>query len=402
MEEKRKKTGHTKESPAPVSPPPPAPPTPPHPPAEEAVGFPTQFARLFFGAITLLVLYYAYEIVKPFLIEIFLALVLFFTVKPLFLALTRLLRGRRALASALTCLVLALVILIPLLTLVSIIANQALELSRQISRGLQDGHLWQWCSAQIDHFKGYLVHLNLPLPPENIKLEQIIQTVLAKASEFIYNNAVSLLKGFTSYLFSLILVLFLAFFMFLQGDDFIAEVKKLSPLDTAHNEEIFREMEKTIKSTLWSTVVVAFIQGAVGGVGLFLFGVPQAAFWGVVMVPSALMPLVGAAIIWFPAALYLFFVGSLAKAIGLALWCAVIIGSIDNLLKPMLMRGARHVPTIFLLFSILGGITYFGMVGFILGPLILSFLLSLLRIYQTTILRPAHAKSHSKDKKTPL
>jgi predicted PurR-regulated permease PerM len=361
----------------------------PTPAPEEKAALPTHFARLFFGAVTLLVLYFTYLIIKPYLIDIFLALVLFFTFKPLYRLITRALWGLQALASGLTCLFLALLICIPLFSLVSIIANQALEFSSVVGKGLQSGHLWPWVSAKISAVQEYLVHLNLPLPPEQIKLEQTVQTILKQASQFIYANAIGLIKGFTTFFLDLILVLFITFFLFLQGDDFIEEIKKLSPLEAGHNEEILQEMEKTIKATLRGTVVVALVQGILGGVGFLLFGVPQAAFWGTLMVPAAVIPLVGSALIWVPAALYLFFQGALAKALGLFLFCLVFIGSVENLLKPLLMKGTRSTPSIFILFSILGGIAYFGMIGFILGPLILSFLLSLLRIYERAILAPS-------------
>jgi predicted PurR-regulated permease PerM len=364
---------------------------PPAPSPEPGGGFPTQFARLFFGVVTVLVLYYSYAIIKPYLVDIFLALVVFFTAKPLHQVLTRLLFGRRALASALTCLILALIIIIPLITLVSIVARQALEFSSLLNQGLQSGTLGQWLNAKMDLLKNYLVHLNLPLPPEQIKFESLVQTILTNASKFIYNNAIGFLSGFTGFVLDLSLVLFVAFFLFLQGDDFIAEVKKLSPLSTADNEMIVSEMEATIKATLWSTVVVAFIQGSLGGVGFFLFGVPQAAFWGTVMVPASVIPVVGAAIIWLPAVIYLFLQGAWAKSLGLLVFCALFIGSVDNLLKPMLMRGTRSTPTVLVLLSILGGISYFGMIGFILGPFILSLLLSLLSIYEKAILAPSRS-----------
>ena len=376
----------------PAPPPGPAAVCPPRLPAEERAAFPTQFARLFFGVITLLVLYFSYLVVKPYLIDIFMAMVLFFTAKPLYRVLTRALFGMRTLASFLTCLILALVILIPLVSLVSIIANQALEFSGVVRQGIQSGHLWQLVDAKIKALQGWLVHLNLPVPAEQIKLDQIILTVLTKASEFIYGNAIGFLKGFTYFFLDLVLVLFIAFFMFIQGDDFIEEIKKLSPLDAAHNEEIMRETENTIKATLWGTVIVAFVQGILGGVGFWIFGLPQPAFWGTVMIPAAVIPVVGSAIIWGPAAVYLLVAGHVGPGVGLIIWGGVLVSVIDNLLKPMLMKGSRSTPSIFILFSILGGITYFGMIGFILGPLILSFLLSLLRIYQKTILlRPALA-----------
>jgi predicted PurR-regulated permease PerM len=378
----------TKMPKAPGEPLPPCAPVPGHGPGG---GFPTQFARLFFGVITVLVLYYSYAIIKPYLVDIFLALVIFFVAKPLYRGLTRLLFGKRSLASALTCLILALIIIVPLITLVSIVARQALEFSSLLSQGLQSGTLGHWLNTKMDLFKSYLVHLNLPLPPEQIKFEGLVKTILSNASKFIYNNAINFLSGFTGFILDLALVLFVTFFLFLEGDDFIDEVKKLSPLSDADNEMIVSEMEATIKATLWSTVVVAFIQGSLGGIGFFLFGVPQAAFWGTVMVPASVIPVVGAAIIWMPAVIYLFLVGYWGMGLGLLIFCAVFIGSVDNLLKPMLMRGTRSTPTVLVLLSILGGISYFGMIGFILGPFILSLLLSLLSIYEKAILAPSRS-----------
>jgi predicted PurR-regulated permease PerM len=368
---------------------PPAAPCQPCPPAEEKSAFPTHFARLFFAFITLLVLYYSYLIIKPFLLDIFMALVVFFAAKPLYRGLCFLCLGRKVLASGLTCLIVLIVVVVPLLALGSIIATQTLEFSSQVSKGLQSGQLWQWVTAKTEAIKAYLIHLNLPLPPGEIQLDQIVQTAVAKSSAFIYSNAVGLVKGFTSFLFDMLLVLFIAFFMFLQGDDFIEAIKALSPLDSKHNDEILRETETTIKATLWGTVIVAFVQGFLGGVGFLIFGLPQPAFWGTVMVPAAVIPVVGSAIIWGPAAVYLIFTGHIWPGVGLIIWGGVLVSAIDNVLKPILMKGSGSTPTIFILFSILGGITYFGMIGFILGPLILSFLLSLLRIYQKTILTPA-------------
>ena len=368
-----------------------SPPCQPAKPLEEKSAFPTHFARLFFGVITLLVLYYSYLIIKPYLLDIFMALVLFFAARPLYNGLCRLLWQRRDLASALTCIILLLLILIPLFSLMSIIATQALEFSSHVSKAMQSGQVWPWIAAKIDALKSYLAHLDLPLPPGEINLEQIVQTAVTKATAFIYTNAIGLIKGFTYFFFDLILVLLIAFFMFLQGDAFIAELMKLSPLEASHNEEILRETEATIKATLWGTVIVAFIQGFLGGVGFLIFGLSQPAFWGTVMIPASVIPLVGSAIIWGPAAIYLLFTGHLGHGIGLIIWGGVAVSVIDNVLKPLLVKGGRSTPSIFILFSILGGITYFGMLGFILGPLILSFLLSLLSIYQKTILQPPPA-----------
>jgi len=355
-------------------------------PRPEKNDFPSQFARYFFGVLTLVVLYYTYLITKPFLVEIFLGLVIFLISKPLYNLILRCCFGYRSLSSAITCLLLAVFIILPILTLAGIIAGQALDIYTMINRGLHSGALWQNLIEKLDFLQELAKKLNLPINLENLRLEQFIQTALVSASQFIYENAIGLVKGFTNVIFSLLLILFVAFFCFLEGDDFIQAIKELSPLEPAHNEEILGDVEKTIKATLRGTVIVALIQGILGGVGFWLFGVPKAAFWGTVMVPASVIPVVGAALIWLPGALFLFFQNHIGAAMGLIFWSVVIIGSVDNILKPFLMKGARYTPTVFTLFAIMGGISYFGTIGFILGPLILSFFLSVLSIYRHTIL----------------
>lgn len=361
----------------------PAPPVAPPPVTDD---FPTRFARVFFGVLALIILYYSYLIIKPFLVEIFLSLVLFIISKPLYNLMFNLFR-RPGLSSAVTCLLLAFFIVVPILTLASLIASQALDIYNLISQGLHSGDLWQNLTEKLAFIQDYAKKLNIPLNLDKLQIEQLIRSALINASQFIYTNSIGLVKGFTSVIFSLLLILFITFFYFMEGDKFIDGIKALSPLDPTHNQEILGDVENTIKATLRGTVIVALVQGILGGLGFLIFGVPRAAFWGTVMVPTSVIPVVGAALIWLPGALFLFFQGHTGYALGLVFWGIVVIGSIDNLVKPYLMKGARYTPTIFTLFAIMGGITYFGTIGFILGPLILSFLLSVLSIYQNTILR---------------
>jgi len=151
---------------------------PPCPVPEIQEGLHTRFARLFFGVITLLVLYYSYLIIKPYLLNIFMALVLFFHRQAPLPGPHRLLRGYKVLASGFTCIILLLIILVPLFSLMSIIATQALDFSSEVTKGIQSGHLWNWVTTKVDAFKLYLAHLNLPLPPGDIDLSQIVKTAV--------------------------------------------------------------------------------------------------------------------------------------------------------------------------------------------------------------------------------
>ncbi|MDD3581384.1 MAG: AI-2E family transporter [Desulfobacca sp.] len=353
-------------------------------PGKPAV-FPSAYAKLFFAALTLVVLYFFYIIIKPYLVQIFLAFVLFFTTRPLYRGLTVLMRGQRALAAFCTCVVLSLLITLSLWTLANIMAKQALELYSSVSAGLKSDQVWPQISAKWDLVRDSLENLGLAVP-EQADLEDVLQTVLSQVSLFIYDNAINLARRFISYFLNLLLVLFLTFFMFLQGDAFIGEIKKLSPLDEVHNQEILQVTEATIKVTIRTTLIVALIQGILGGLGFFLFQVSEPVFWGAMMGVASVLPVVGPVIIWLPGVIYLYFRGDLGLALGLFLWGSLIISMVDNLLRPILIKGVQSTSTVLIFLSILGGISYFGMVGFILGPLILSFLLSLLRIYQKAAL----------------
>jgi predicted PurR-regulated permease PerM len=363
-------------------------------PPEKVIAFSSTYAKIFFAAITVLTLYFVYIIIKPYLVQIFLAFVLFLASKPLFRSLVWLFRGRRALPAFITCLVLGLLITLPLFALVNIIAKQALELYSSVSSGLKSEQFWQQISGKWEFLRGYAESLGLTLP-EQANLEQVLQTVLTHVSQFIYSNAIDLVRGFTSYFLNLLLILFIAFFMLLQGDDFIDQIKKLSPMNEAHNQEILQVTESTIKATLWGTLIVALVQGILGGAGFFLFRIPEPVFWGTMMMVVSILPVIGPAIIWAPGVVFLYLRGDPALALGLFLWGAIIVSMVDNLLRPLLIKGAQSTSTILIFLSILGGVTYFGMVGFILGPLLLSFLLSLLRIYQRTVLATIPEKAVS-------
>ena len=146
--------------------------------------------------------------------EIFLALVLFMISKPLYSMILQLFRGRRGLASALTCLLLAFFIVVPILTLASIIAGQALDIYNLISEGLHSGDLWQNLTEKLAFVQDYAKQFNIPLNLDNLQIEQLIRSALVNASQFIYTNSIGLVKGFTSVIFSLLLILFITFFYF--------------------------------------------------------------------------------------------------------------------------------------------------------------------------------------------
>jgi predicted PurR-regulated permease PerM len=206
--------------------------------------------------------------------------------------------------------------------------------------------------------------------------------VLGKVSEFVYANATAVIMGFSSVLINFVLVIFITFFLFVDGEAFLTEVKRLSPLDEKYDNEILGELKKTIVATFKGTLIIAVVQGILGSIGLLISGIGSWALWGVVMIFTSLIPFVGTGIVWAPAAVYLAITGHYIAAVFLAAWGVLVVGMADNLLRPYLLKGESNVHPLLIFFSIMGGIAYFGGFGIIIGPLVLSLLFYLLAIYK--------------------
>ncbi len=135
------------------------------------------------------------------------------------------------------------------------------------------------------------------------------------------------------------------------------------------------------RATLKGSLLIGLIQGGAAGLGFWVGGVPGPAFWGTVMVVLSILPAIGAAIIWIPAVIYLFLVGEVASGVGLLVWCAVVVGSIDNLLRPRLIGRDARMSDLLILISTLGGILLFGAVGFVVGPIVAALFVTVWHIY---------------------
>jgi predicted PurR-regulated permease PerM len=337
-----------------------------------------------FIALLIGVLYLFYLIIHPFLSDLFIAMVMALVFHPFYLKVKKILKGWEILSALVTIFFIILVFLIPVSLLSGVITSQSLDLYEKLSAGLKDGSFDNLLDFQslnvaktLDRF-----HLNIPA----LHLEEFVGNILKTLSQFIYSEMAVLAKGLVGILFDVIIVLFICFFLLIDGERFLEEIKVLNPLEGSHHDRIISQLERTLKATLKGSVIVAIVQGILGGVGFWLFQIPSSAFWGVCMVFSSVIPLVGTGIIWIPAALYLAFTSSFWTALGLALWGTLIIAGADNVLRPMLLKGKANLHPLLTFLSVLGGLLYFGFLGFILGPVVLSFLMTLFEIYKTEFL----------------
>ena len=157
----------------------------------------------------------------------------------------------------------------------------------------------------------------------------------------------------------------------------------LSPLTDSDDEKIIDKLLKTINGVMKGTLFIAIVQGVLMAIGLTLFGVQNAAIWGVVAAITSLIPSVGTAMVSVPAVIFLFATGHIISALGLAIWSSILVGTIDNFLTPYIIGNKVNIPPFLVLFSVLGGISLLGPVGVLMGPLTVSLLYTLIEIYQS-------------------
>jgi len=342
------------------------------------------FSNFVFMAFLLGVLYLFYLVIRPFLTDIFVATVTAMIFYPLYKKFLKVFKGWKILSAILSLFLIILAFLIPISLLSGVITSQSLDLYEKISKGLMDGSFKKAIDLKLVYFNLFFDRWRVDI--QSLRLEEYAGKFLGSFSNFAYTEMTAFAKGLAGVFFDLIIVLFISFFLLIDGEKFLQEIKMVSPLDVTHHDRILYQLERTIKATLKGSIIVAITQGILGGIGFWIFGVPSSAFWGVCMVFSSVIPLIGTSIIWIPAALYLAFTSSLWMGIALALWGTLIISGADNVLRPLLLRGEANLHPLLTFLSVLGGIIYFGFLGFILGPVVLSFLMTLFDIYKKDFL----------------
>jgi predicted PurR-regulated permease PerM len=236
------------------------------------------------------------------------------------------------------------------------------------------------------------------LPKRYPTLEEWIAYVQAQVTPVLTGGAAQLASGANTLLQGVLsrvtraaidlgLFLLMLFFLLRDGGRLKDELRPVSPFSEKQESQIFEHLERTILGALQAIVVVPVAQGILAGIGFMIFGVPSPLLWGTVVILAATVPLVGSPLGWVPAVVYLAIQGQLAPALGLLVYCTVIVSGSDNVVKPLLLRGAARIHPLLGFLSIIGGVLAFGVFGFLIGPVILSLVLSAIRIYRLDILR---------------
>ncbi len=331
------------------------------------------FGALFFTAsvLTLMVLW-------PFLNSIAIAFVLAIVFKPLYRYFHLRLKINSSISSATSIVVIGLVIVLPL----SLLFSQILQEARDVSIYLVSEDSEQYINKAAGAVENYVQKI---VPDYKLDLgsytEQFSSGLVRGALEnwsIITSGTLSVLSG----LLSLVIAVVSIYFLFKDGPELRQNIIRYSPLSEDLDRKIMQKLEDTINSVIRGSFLVAIVQGALASFGLFVFSVPNPVLWGVVAAVGALIPGVGTAIVLLPAVLYLFFVSTPFAALGLLIWSVLVVGLIDNILRPYFYSRGIKIHPILILLSVLGGISVFGPLGFVFGPLILSLFFTLLETHR--------------------
>lgn len=332
--------------------------------------------RYFFFGLLLAVLVFTFFIFKPFWIVLVLGISLSIVLYPMYDWLKKKLPNW--LSAFLTVLFLAIIICGPLLGIGAIVFHQSQDVYNSVVNSGNTGPFIDLIGNKINN-----------ILPEGITFD--INEKVSGFISFLSGNIAKIFSTTLSTLFSFVLMLLSIFYFLKDGERWRKAIISLSPLSDADDKKIITRLSLSINGIMKGYLFIALIQGLLMGIGLAIFGVPNPALWGVVAGIVSLIPSVGTTLVSVPAIIFLYATGHLLSAVGLLIWSVALVGMIDNLLSPLFISKKINIPPFLILFSVLGGISLLGPVGILIGPLIVSLLLTLISIYrnefkQSTIL----------------
>ncbi|MCR9090432.1 MAG: AI-2E family transporter [Proteobacteria bacterium] len=269
-----------------------------------------------------------------------------------------------ALTTLLTCMVL---VVLPVLFLLGSFLQQALSIYQQIESGeIQPGNYVERVREAFPAVQGLLERFDIDV---NTLRENAAQAAVA-ASQFLARNALAFGQGAFGFVLQLALMLYVAFFLLRDGRVLVDLLIQALPLGDERERLLFQKFAEVARATVKGNLLVAMVQGMLGGLIFWILGLPAPLLWGVVMTVLSLIPAIGAGLVWLPAAVYLYAIGAWVSATVLIAYGVLIIGLADNLLRPILVGRDTKLPDWMVLLSTLGGIVMVGISGFVVGPLI--------------------------------
>lgn len=322
--------------------------------------------------------YLTYKILDPFLNPIAWAIVFAIVFYPLYISLLRYMKYK-SLASAITVSIIILIILGPFTYLSFLLVDDI----RNFLEGLNSGTFESLKNILTNSKISQIIErIQSNLGMEGVDFGKLITENIKKIGHEIVTRLSSGLKNITTVFLNFIFMLFAVFFFLRDGPGFLSRIRDYLPFPDEDKNRLISKVKDMIISTVYGGVVVALVQGLIGGITFYLLGIPSAVLWGAAISVMSFLPMLGTFSVWGPMTGYLFIQGLYGKGIILLIVGSLGISMVDNILKPIIISGRTKMPTLAVFFSVLGGIKIFGFIGFIMGPLVLALFISVFEIFR--------------------
>lgn len=314
--------------------------------------------------------------IRPFLTPLLLAAILTGLSYPLQQQMARFTRGRTALAAGLTILLLLLVVVGPLLAFLGVVASQAGDVTAAIT---------PWLQEQLAASKAGNLSSRFPLPdflaPYQTQIYAKLGEFTSLVGQFLFATVTAATRGTASFLFALFVMLYAMFFFLRDGESLLKQALYYIPLRTEDELRMVEKFVSITRATLKGSMVIGILQGTLAGCAFAISGVPAAAFWGTVMAVLSIIPGLGAALVWIPAAGWLYVSGHSGAAAGLTLWCVTVVSMVDNVVRPRVVGRDTQMSDLMIMLSTLGGLLLFGATGLLVGPILAGLFVTVWEIY---------------------
>jgi predicted PurR-regulated permease PerM len=315
----------------------------------------------------------------PLLWAVILALVFY----PLYERLLKVVKGRKNIASALTVLVVAMLTVGPMILFTGTLVKEALGFYQDLAVSLNAKRyegLWEnFLDSPLRHVWDSIAQKTANL---NIQIVPLLGRAAQQISESVVNQVQSGAKNFLFFVLNYFITIFIFFFFLRDGNAMAHGLIDLFPMTHENKRMVFQKLSDTVTAVVHGLVITGGIQAVLGGLAFWVLGVPFPLFLAMLIAFLALVPIGGAILVWCPAAAYLFLSGHGIKGLILFIWGTVIVSMVDNVVKPLVISNKTNLPTLFLFLAILGGLSFYGLIGIFLGPIILALFLSLIEIYR--------------------
>jgi predicted PurR-regulated permease PerM len=345
-------------------------------------------SKYFFIGLFVVVVALTFWVAKPFLNALIVSAVVAYVFRPLYLWLNKKIKYKNVCSLLVSAFILFLFIM-PLFLVIESAAPDARYAYVRAKQKIMSGEFIDVrCASSNENFLCvWQSKISDFLQQPDIKYQ--MSDAVSKVTGFVIEKISSVVLALPMILLNLFVIFFSVFYLLRDGDLLVESAKSILPIHPKHRDHIFKRLQQTARAVIYGALVVAVIQGTLGGLGFLIFGISSPLLWGIVMALFALVPFVGTALIWVPAAVGLILAGSaennpvlLWKGIGLMIYGALIIAGIDNVLKPMLISDQAKIHPVLILVGVLGGLAAFGISGFIVGPLIVAVFKVFIEIYK--------------------